>query len=41
MRTVICIMYVIVTFLALTPLGIIMFVLKLLGLRGFIAVVMR
>ena len=40
-RTVICVAYVIVSFLALTPLGIIMFLLKLLGLRRFIALVMR
>ena len=41
LRTIICVVYVIVSFLALTPLGIIMFLLKLLGLRGFIAAVMR
>ncbi|MCL1931641.1 MAG: 1-acyl-sn-glycerol-3-phosphate acyltransferase [Treponema sp.] len=41
LRTIICIVYLIVTFLALTPLGVIVFLLKLLGLHGFIAIFMR
>ena len=41
LRTIICFVYIFITFLALTPLGIIVFLLKLLGLRGFIAIFMR
>jgi len=41
LRTVICVVYLIVSFLVLTPVVISGFLLNLLGLRGFIAVVMR